>query len=69
MSLRAGPGLSRQMAHSSTLRRLRRAFDGTIHLPGDTAYDTLRAPLNPALNPRPAIVAAPTSPTRTCRRR
>jgi hypothetical protein len=51
------------MAHSSTLRRLRRAFDGTVQLPGDTAYDTLRAPLNPALNPRPAIVAAPTSAT------
>ncbi len=51
------------MAHSSTLRRLRRAFDGTVHLPGDTAYDTLRAPLNPALNPRPAIVAAPASAT------
>ena len=63
MSLVAGAGLSRQMAHSSTLRRLRRAFDGTVHLPGDAAYDTLRAPLNPALNPRPAIVAAPASAT------
>ena len=51
------------MANSSTLRRLRRAFDGAIHLPGDTAYDALRAPLNPALNPRPAIVAAPASAT------
>jgi hypothetical protein len=49
------------MADSSTLRRLRRTFDGTIHLPGDPGYDDLRRPLNPALDPRPAIVARPTS--------
>jgi hypothetical protein len=61
MSLRRAAGLSAQMANPSTLRRLRRAFDGTVHLPGDTAYDTLRTPLNAALTPRPEIVAAPTS--------
>jgi FAD binding domain/Berberine and berberine like len=49
------------MADSSTLRRLRRTFDGTVHLPGEASYDELRRPLNAALDPRPAIVARPTS--------
>ena len=49
------------MADSTTLRRLRRSFDGTVHLPGESGYDELRRPLNPALDPRPAIVARPRS--------
>jgi FAD/FMN-containing dehydrogenase len=49
------------MADSSTLRRLRHTFDGAVHLPGEPGYEELRRPLNPALDPRPAIVARPTS--------
>jgi hypothetical protein len=49
------------MTDSSTLRRLRRTFDGTVHVPGEPGYDGSRRPLNPALDPRPAIVARPTS--------
>jgi FAD/FMN-containing dehydrogenase len=45
------------MTNSSTI--LRRAFDGAIHLPGEAGYDDLRRPLNPALDPRPAIVVQP----------
>ena len=45
------------MTNPSTL--LRRAFDGAIHLPGEAGYDDLRRPLNPALDPRPAIVVQP----------
>ena len=41
----------------STLLRLGREFSGAVHLPGDPAYDELRRPLNPAIDPRPAIVA------------
>jgi hypothetical protein len=45
----------------SALRRLRRDFAGAVHLPGEPAYDELRRPLNPLVDPRPAIVAEATS--------
>jgi len=44
----------------AALRRLRHGFDGAVRLPGEPGYDQLRSPLNPALDPRPAIVAEPT---------
>ena len=55
-------GSQSHMANSSTLRHLLRSFDGTVHLPGEAGYDELRRPLNPALDPRLALVAQPTSP-------
>src|SRR3954453_9744941 len=35
---------------------LRRTLRGGLHRPGDEAYDELRRPLSPALDPRPALV-------------
>jgi FAD binding domain/Berberine and berberine like len=49
------------MANSAALQILRRGFDGAVHLPGDPGYNDARRPLNPSLDPRPAIVAAATS--------
>src|SRR5919202_2810930 len=37
-------------------RRLRRALHGPLHRPGDAGYDAHRRALDPALDPRPAIV-------------
>jgi FAD/FMN-containing dehydrogenase len=37
-------------------RMLRRTLHGRLHRPGDAAYDALRRPHAPALDPRPAIV-------------
>src|SRR3954465_1987870 len=37
-------------------RRLRRTLHGPLHRPGDAAYDALRRPHSPALDPRPAMV-------------
>src|SRR5689334_10634284 len=37
-------------------RRLRRTLHGPVHRPGDAAYDALRRPHSPALDPRPALV-------------
>jgi FAD/FMN-containing dehydrogenase len=45
----------------AALRRLRSGFAGAVRLPGEPGYDALRRPLNPALDPRPAIVAEATS--------
>jgi hypothetical protein len=42
----------------AAIERLRATFAGELHLPGDPSYDVLRRPLNPALDPRPAVVAA-----------
>ncbi|MEU7000420.1 FAD-binding oxidoreductase [Nonomuraea sp. NPDC046570] len=36
---------------------LRREFGGAVHLPGERGYDEQRRALNPALDPRPALVA------------
>jgi FAD/FMN-containing dehydrogenase len=44
----------------SALRRLRGGFGGAVTLPGEPGYDELRRPLDPALDPRPAIVAEAT---------
>jgi hypothetical protein len=41
----------------SAWRRLRAAFDGSLYRPGNDGYDQVRQALNPALDPRPAIVA------------
>src|SRR5919201_932467 len=41
---------------TTAARRLERALHGTLHLPGDRAYDELRRPLDPAIDPRPAMV-------------
>ena len=35
---------------------LRRHLAGAVHLPGESGYEALRRPLNPALDPRPAMV-------------
>jgi FAD/FMN-containing dehydrogenase len=37
-------------------RRLRRTLHGPLHRPGEAAYDVLRRPHSPALDPRPALV-------------
>src|SRR3954471_10031049 len=37
-------------------RLLRRTLHGPLHRPGDAAYDALRRPHSPALDPRPAMV-------------
>src|SRR3954470_23774203 len=37
-------------------RRLRRTLHGPLHRPGDAAYDVLRRPHSPALDPRPVLV-------------
>jgi hypothetical protein len=50
------------MGNSTALKILRRGFYGALHLPGDPGYDEARRPLNPSLDPRPAIVAAATGP-------
>jgi FAD/FMN-containing dehydrogenase len=42
---------------SSALRDLGRGFVGGIHLPGSPAYEELRRPMDPALDPRPVAVA------------
>src|SRR3954451_19322677 len=36
-------------------RRLRRTLHGPLHRPGEAAYDVLRRPHAPALDPRPAL--------------
>ena len=41
---------------TTAARRLERALHGKLHLPGDRAYDELRRPLDPAIDPRPAMV-------------
>jgi FAD/FMN-containing dehydrogenase len=43
-------------AQASRVRPASRRFDGDVHRPGDQRYDELRRPLDPALNPRPALV-------------
>src|ERR671933_328633 len=43
-------------------RRLRRALRGPLHLPGDAGYDVHRRALNPALDPRPALVVVARCP-------
>ena len=43
-------------------RRLRRAFAGALHLPGDAGYDARRRPMHATIDPRPAIVAEPSGP-------
>ena len=43
-------------------RRLRAAFTGDVHEPGDPAYDALRLPWNRRIDPRPAVVAAAAGP-------
>src|SRR3954470_1079242 len=37
-------------------RRLRRTLHGPLRRPGEVAYDVLRRPHSPALDPRPALV-------------
>src|SRR3954471_20623584 len=41
---------------AAAARLLRRTLRGRLHRPGDAAYDELRRPLSPALDPRPALV-------------
>jgi len=41
----------------AAIDRLRATFAGALHLPGELSYDVLRRPLNPALDPYPAVVA------------
>src|SRR3954466_7861344 len=41
---------------AAAARLLPRALRGRVHRPGDAAYDELRRPLSPALDPRPALV-------------
>jgi FAD/FMN-containing dehydrogenase len=41
---------------TTAARRLARRLRGSIHLPGDQGYDEQRRPLDPALDPRPAMV-------------
>src|SRR3954447_22151065 len=41
---------------AAAARLLRRTLRGRLHRPGDAAYDALRRPLSPALDPRPALV-------------
>jgi FAD/FMN-containing dehydrogenase len=43
----------------AALSGLRRRFEGAVYRPGERGYDALRRPLNPSLDPRPAIVAEP----------
>jgi FAD/FMN-containing dehydrogenase len=47
-------------AAASSEIRLHREFRGATHRPGDPGYDELRRPLNPSLDPRPAIVVEAT---------
>src|SRR3954470_23118859 len=41
---------------AAAARLLRRTLHGPLHRPGDAAYDALRRPHSPALDPRPALV-------------
>src|SRR3954453_6975597 len=41
---------------AAAARLLRRTLRGRLHQPGDAAYDALRRPLSPALDPRPGLV-------------
>ncbi|MPZ62499.1 MAG: FAD-binding protein [Propionibacteriales bacterium] len=41
----------------SAVHDLRRTFRGAVHAPGDDEYDAQRQALNPALDPRPVVVA------------
>jgi FAD/FMN-containing dehydrogenase len=43
-------------AASTPLRTTPTRFEGTVHRPGDPAYEELRRPVNPALDPRPTVV-------------
>ncbi|MCT9932124.1 FAD-binding oxidoreductase [Planotetraspora sp. A-T 1434] len=54
----AAPGIGVPAA----VRRLRQEFDGVVHLPGQGDYDELRQSLNPAIDPRPALVAEAAGP-------
>ncbi|HEY7484841.1 MAG TPA: FAD-binding oxidoreductase [Streptosporangiaceae bacterium] len=42
---------------SRAVRSLRRAFTGSVLVPGDERYDTERRPLRPVFDPRPVMVA------------
>jgi FAD/FMN-containing dehydrogenase len=42
--------------------RLRRRFAGRVHLPGDPGYDAQRRPLNPTIDPHPAMVVEASGP-------
>ncbi|MBY8872340.1 FAD-binding oxidoreductase [Micromonospora sp. PLK6-60] len=44
-----------------TIRRTLR-MDGPVHWPGDDGYDAYRKPLNPDLDPRPAVVVRAAGP-------
>src|SRR3954453_9643649 len=37
-------------------RRLRRALDGELHVPGEPGYDVARRPRHDTIDPRPAMV-------------
>jgi len=41
----------------AAILRLHKTFRGALHLPGEAGYELQRQALNPALDPRPAIVA------------
>jgi FAD/FMN-containing dehydrogenase len=43
-------------SHLVAARRLRRAFAGAVHLPGEVAYDGQRQPLHATIDPWPAMV-------------
>ncbi|CAM3590293.1 FAD-binding oxidoreductase [Kibdelosporangium persicum] len=47
--------------HPQTTADLGRLIRGQVHRPGDDAYDTLRASLNPAFDAHPVVVAEVTS--------
>jgi FAD/FMN-containing dehydrogenase len=50
------------MTTHDAARELRACLRGPVHEPGDEHYDAQRAPLSPAIDPRPAVVAEALTP-------
>ncbi len=62
MTLYETPADELETGALAALLRLRRTLRGSLHLPGEAGYETERHSLNPALDPRPAIIAEACGP-------
>ncbi len=62
MTLYETPADELETGALAALLRLHRTLRGSLHLPGEAGYETERHSLNPALDPRPAIIAEACGP-------
>lgn len=62
MTLHEIPADELETGALAAILRLHRELRGALHLPGEAGYETARHALDPALDPRPAIIAEACGP-------